>query len=63
MNAKKRHNHFSNFEPGYAEAQLAKLRKLRQRLHSDIAASTDTRLRVLETFNDYQERQRVGGVK
>ena len=51
----KKRNTFSNFEPGYAEQQLLKLRNLKQQ------QQPDARLAALETFNDYQERQRVGG--
>jgi len=53
---KKKTNRFSNYTAGYAETQLQKLRNLRHR-------QTDARLAALERFNDYIERQRVGGVK
>lgn len=52
----KKTNRFSNYPAGYAEAQLRKLRNLRHR-------HTDARLAALERFNDYVERQRVGGLK
>ena len=60
---------FSNYEPGYAASQLLKLRKLRNRLYpewvtlNDGTRERDQRITALETFNDYQERQRVGGVR
>ena len=49
---------FSNYPQGYAERQLQKLRNLRLKQQQP-----DARLAALETFNDYVERQRVGGVK
>lgn len=59
MTTKKR-NTFSNYEPGYAHSQLVRLRLLRHRqLQSQ--ARNEARIRALETFNDYVERQRVGG--
>ena len=58
----KKRNTFSNYEPGYADSQLVKLRLLRHR-QIQSQSLNEARIRALETFNDYQERQRVGGVK
>jgi hypothetical protein len=61
----KKYDQFSNFPEGYAEAQLEKLRNIRHRLYPDwVTQNTrerDQRITALETFNDYQEKQRVGG--
>ena len=60
---------FSNYPEGYAETQLAKLRTIRHRLYPEWVTETDRkrerdqRITALATFNDYIERQRVGGVK
>ena len=58
---------FSNYPEGYAESQLLKLRNIRHRLYPDWVTENDckrereARITQLETFNDYQEAQRVGG--
>lgn len=65
----KKYDQFSNYAPGYAEAQLEKLRTIRHRLYpewvteNDRKRERDQRITALETFNDYIERQRVGGVR
>jgi len=65
----KKYDQFSNFPEGYAEAQLQKLRNIRHRLYpewvteNDRKRERDQRITQLETFNEYQQRQRVGGVK
>ncbi len=63
----KKYHQFSNHTPGYAAAQLEKLRNIRHRLYPDWVTQNDRkrerdqRITALETFNDYQEKQRVGG--
>ena len=59
MTAKTR-NTFSNYAPGYAQSQLVKLRLLRHR-QTQSQSLREARITALETFNDYQEKQRVGG--